>query len=161
MMKRAILAAALLAAATATASAEIVFVGTIKITAVSPQCQNINVNDINQSSFHPRVAGNANFSGISWVSNHSARGHGLNGLAFDATFRTVVTGGVGWGDPYEVDAARRAQIRVLSYTPALANITNTTPTLTILGQVRRLFEDPGGLACIATFVGTYVKDSNQ
>jgi len=90
-----------------------------------------------------------------------ARGHGLAGIAFDATFRTVITGGVGWGDTYTVPPAERAQIRVTSYTPPLANINASTPTLILRGQIKRLFNDPGGLACIATFIGTYVKDSNQ
>jgi len=95
------------------------------------------------------------------VGRYGARGHGLDGLAFDATFRVVNTGGVGWGDPYTVAAAERAQIAVTSYSPALASINASTASVVIRGQIKRLFNDPGGLACIATFLGSYVKDSNQ
>ena len=160
-MVRGIILAALLSAGVTTASAEVVFIGTIKITAVTPQCQNVNVNDHDQSTFHPKITGNASFSGLSWVGSHGARGHGLDNLAFDATFRTVITGGFGWGDTFTVPPAERAQIKVTSYTPGIGSINASTPTLILRGQIKRLFNDPGGLACIATFLGTYVKDSNQ
>lgn len=161
MIRGAILAAALTAAGTTAASAEVVFIGTIKITAVTAQCQNVHANDVNPSTFHPKIVGNGNFSGLSWVGTYSARGHSLDGRAFDATFRTVITGGVGWGDTFTTTAAQRAQIAVTSYSPALASINASTQTLTIRGQIKRLFNDPGGLACVATFIGNYVKDSNQ
>ncbi len=160
-MVKGIILAALLSAGATTASAEVVFIGTIKITAVTAQCQNVHVNDVNPSTFHPKIVGNGNFSGLSWVGTYSARGHVLDNVAFDATFRTVKTGGVGWGDPYTAAQATWAQIAVTSYSPALGSINTSTPTLILRGQIKRLFNDPGGLACVATFIGTYVKDSNQ
>ncbi len=162
MIRGAILGAALVASGATTAMAETVFVGTIKFTAVTAQCQNVRLHEYARSTFHPAVrGGNQNFAGLSWVWTNYARGHKLNGANFDATFRTVVTGGTGWGDPYTVAAAQQAQIRITSYAPALGTITAATPTLTIVGQIRRLGNDPGGLACVATFLGTYVKDSFQ
>jgi hypothetical protein len=156
-MVKGLILAALLSAGATTASAEVVFVGTIKITAVTAQCQNVHVNDTNPSTFHPKIAGNSPFSGLSWVGTYSARGHALNNAAFDATFRTVKTGGVGWGDAFIAPQATWAQIRVTSYSPALGSINASTPTVTLRGQIKRLFDDPGGSACIATFVGTYVE----
>ena len=161
MIRGAILGTALLAGAATTASAETVFVGTIKITAVTAQCQNVHVNDYAQSVFHPKIVGNANFAGLSWVWTHYAKGHLLGGLNFDATFRTVTTGGVGWGDPYTWPSTKAAQIAVTYYSPAVASITAATPIVIIRGQFKRFNNDPGGLACVASFTGTYVKDSHE
>lgn len=162
MIRGALLAAALLAGATNSASAEIVFVGTIKITAQTAQCARNRVNEFANSAFHPAaVGGNDNFAGLSWVWTHYSRGHGLVGRNFDATFRTVQTGGVGWGDPYIVNAARQSQIRIMSSVPAVGAITTATPTVQLNGQIRRFDDDAGGLACVYTFIANYVKDSRQ
>jgi hypothetical protein len=164
MIRKILLAAALLAAAPVTASAEVVFIGTVVFTAVTSQCQNSHVGDRYPSVYHPKypitpaATANANFSGLSFIKGHYADGHFLNSLAFDATFRTVVTGGVGWGDTYTRPQAQWAQIRLLSSVPATANITTATQTVTLIGQAKRLFSDPGGLNCIVTFRGVYVKD---
>lgn len=66
MIRRALLAATLLACGATTAAAEIVFVGTIKIVARTAQCQNVRLNDYARSTFHPAaVGGNSNFAGLS------------------------------------------------------------------------------------------------
>jgi hypothetical protein len=162
MIRRALLAVALLAGSATAASSEIVFVGTIKITAQTAQCQRNRVNEYANSAFHPAaVGGNDNFAGLSWVWTHYSRGHGLPGRNFDATFRVVQTGGVGWGDPYIVDAARQSQIRIISSVPAVSAITAATPALQMTGQIRRFDDDPGGLACVFNFIANYVKDSRQ
>lgn len=162
MVRSALLAVALLAGSITAASAEIVFVGTIKITAKTAQCQHDRVNDVANSTFHPAsVGGNRNFAGLSWVWTHYARGHGLVGRNFDTTFRVVQTGGVGWGDPYIVDATRQSQIRIISSVPAVGAITAATPAVQMTGQIRRFGDDPGGLACVFTFIANYVKDSNE
>lgn len=159
-MVRKIVLAALLSAAATTASAEVVFIGTIISTAVTPQCQSIGVGDRSPSVYHPKlpVVGQENFSGLSWIRGHYALGYRLAGLNFDATFRVVESGGVGWGDTYFRPAAQRAQIRITSSVPPTANITTATPSVTITGQIKRLNTDPGGLACVVTFRGVYVKD---
>lgn len=161
MIRGAILGAVLIAGGTTTASAEIVFVGTIKITAQTAQCQRNRVNDVANSTFHPLVAGNQSFAGLSWVWTHYSKGHGLAGRNFDTVFRVVQTGGVGWGDPYIVNATRQAQIRIISSVPAAGAITAATPAVQMTGQIRRFDDDPGGLACVFTFIANYVKDSRQ
>lgn len=159
MIRGAILGVALISGGATSAMAEIVFVGTVKITAVTPQCQNVDVNDYAHSTFHPKVGTNANFAGFSWIWPHYSRGHALNGRNFDASFRTVVTGGTGWGDPFILPPARQSQLRITSYVPAVTAITAATQTLTLNGQIKRPWDDPGGLNCVMTFIGTYVKDS--
>jgi hypothetical protein len=160
MIKRALIAAALLASGISGAWAEVVFEGSIRHTAVSAQCQNQHVNDKYNSTFHPNTAGNDNFSSLSWVSSHGARGHSLSG-ALTNIFQDVVTGGVGWGDAFIVPEEEFAQIRLISSTPVIANLTTTTQAVILRGQIRRLFNDPGGLACTVTFIGTFTKDSSQ
>lgn len=152
------LATALLAATPTIAAAEVVFVGTIINTAVTRQCQFSHAGDRFPSVYHPKVAGNENFSGLSWIRGHYAVGHSLAGRAFDANFRGVETGGVGWGDAYFKPAAQRAQIRITSSVPPIGSINNNTPTVILKGQIKRLNNDPGGLDCVVTFTGTYVKD---
>lgn len=162
MIRGALLATALLAATTMTAQAEIVFVGTIKFTAKTPQCARDRVNQYANSVFHPAsVGGNANFAGLSWVWSHYARAHSVSPGNFTTAFRVVQTGGSGWGDPFILPAARQSQIRITSSVPPVASITATTPTLTLTGQIRRFSDDPGGLLCVYTFTGNYVKDSTQ
>jgi hypothetical protein len=161
MVRTAILATLLLAGVTTVASAESVFTGTIKFTAVTTQCRNVRVNDFGNSVFHPKITGNANFAGLSWVWSHYAHGHVLSNLNFDATLRTVVTGGVGWGDVYTKPATQASKIAITAYSPPIANITASTQTVIIVGKIARPFNDPGGLSCVATFLGTYVKDARQ
>jgi hypothetical protein len=157
-MLRKMVLAALLSAAPTIASAEVVFVGTIINVAVTPQCQFSGAGDRYPSVFHPKITGNENFSGLSWIRGHYAVGHLLGGIAFDTNVRTVETGGVGWGDTYFKPAAERAQIRISSSVPAIGSINTGTQTVILNGQIKRPFGDPGGLACVITFRGTYVKD---
>lgn len=157
-----VLAAAILSASATGASAEIVFIGTIKFTAQTPQCVGNRVNQYANSVFHPAaVGGNANFAGLSWVWSYYSRGHELSGRNFDATFRAVKTGGTGWGGPYFVPATREAQIRIATSVPAVASITAATQTVTMTGQIKRFDDNAGGLACIFNFTATYVKDGTQ
>ena len=158
MRKASALAAALLAGMATAATAEVVFVGTVINTAVTAACQNAHVGERYPSVFHPAVvAGNDNFTGLSWIRGHYPIGHFFEG-SLDATFRAVETGGVGWGDTYFRPASGWAQIRIISSVPAISSITASTQTLTLRGQIRRFSSDPGGLACIVTFQGVYAKD---
>lgn len=159
MIRGLFLAGALSAFFATAASAEVVFVGTISITKVTAQCANVHVGEHHNSTFHPFRPFNAGFSALSLVDDHSARGHQLDGAAFDATLRTVKTGGVGWGNLYTSQTP--SQIAVTSYAPLLSKITAKTLSLTIKGKIARLYDDPGGLACVATFIASYVKDQNQ
>ncbi|MCO5163251.1 MAG: hypothetical protein M9939_19125 [Mesorhizobium sp.] len=166
MIKRTLLAVALAAGSTTAASAETVFVGAIVFTAVTPACTTVRAKDRAASVFHPNIDGNQSTAGLSWVWDFYSRGHAIHSTLparqnFDGTFRSVQTGGTGWGDAYIWPSTKWAQIRVISYSPALANINSTTPFVTITGQIRRPNNDSGGFACVATFHGTYVKDRWQ
>lgn len=138
-------------AATTTASAETVFAGQIRTTAATAACQFYGVGRIDASQFHPTIAGNAAFSAISFLQPLSAVGYKLNNINFDATFRNVITGGVGWGDPFSWTGS---QVRISSQSPA--TITATTPSVVLRGQIKKPENDPGGVACIITFTGAYV-----
>jgi hypothetical protein len=152
MIRRLILAAAAVAMTVVTsASAETVFAGIIRTTAATAPCQFYDVGRIDASQFHPNIAGNANFSAISFLQPLSAVGYKLNGLAFDATFRNVITGGIGWGDPFNWTGS---QVKIFFQSPA--TITATTPQLLLRGQIKKPENDPGGIACIITFSGSYV-----
>lgn len=166
MIRQTLLATAILACSGAVALAETVFVGAITITAVTPQCTTVHVNDRAASVFHPNIAGNQTTAGLSWVWDFYSRGHAIHSNAttrvnFDGTFRSVETGGTGWGDSYIWPSIKWAQIKVTSYAPALASINSSTPFVNISGQIRRPNNDGGGLACIATFQASYVKDRSQ
>jgi hypothetical protein len=167
MIRRALLAVALLAGSATTTFAETVFVGAITFTAVTPQCTTVRANDKAASVFHPNIVGNFSFAGLSVVWDFYSRGHILETPPntarrnFGPVFQAVKTGGTGWGDPYIWEPSRWAQIRVTSYVPALASINSTTRFVTITGQIRRPNSDGGGLACVADFEATYVKDRQQ
>jgi len=166
MIRKATLAVALLACSATAASAEIVFIGKIKFT-TEVGCTQTRLHDSGNSVFHPAPANpsapgaNQNFAGLSWVWQDYSLGHSLGGRNFDAVFRTVTTGGVGWGDAYIRGAAQAAQIRIISSVPAAAAITAATQTVTLTGQIKRFANDASGLACTRTFVGNYIKDSRQ
>lgn len=153
MIRGVIIGAALVAAATSGASAEVVFRGTTLITKVTPQCQNTRVGDTSVSRFHPKIAGNANFSGLSFVHQFSAIGYGLDGRSFDATLRAVRSGGVGWGDPYTWNGSK---VAVTSSTPPLGQIKPTTRQLLLRGKIVKHDNDPGGAACVVDFAASYV-----
>lgn len=166
MIRQTLLAAAIFACSGTAALAETVFVGAITITAVTSQCTTVRANDRAASVFHPNIVGNQSTAGLSWVWDFYSRGHALHSsgtprLNFDGVFRSVQTGGTGWGDAYIWPSTKWAQIRVTSYTPALANINSSTPFVTIIGQIKRPNNDGGGLACVATFHASYVKDRTQ
>jgi len=165
MIRRTLLAAAILACSGTAALAETVFVGAITFTSVTSQCTTVRVNDRSASVFHPNIVGNQSTAGLSWVWDFYSRGHAIHSGAirqnFDGTFRSVQTGGTGWGDAYIWPSTKWAQIRVTSYTPAMASINSSTPSVTIIGQIRRPNNDSGGLACVATFRASYVKDGSQ
>lgn len=166
MIRRTLLAAAILACSGTAALAETVFVGAITFTSVTSQCTTVRVNDRAASVFHPNIVGNQSTAGLSWVWDFYSRGHAIHSTLparqnFDGTFRSVQTGGTGWGDAYIWPSSKWAQIRVTSYTPALASINSSTPFVTIIGQIRRPNNDSGGFACVATFHASYVKDRFQ
>ena len=76
-MKSALIATCLVASLWSTgASTEIVFHGTINVAAAT-HCLDWHPGDNALSSYQPRVARNANFTGLSYVSRFEAQGYGL------------------------------------------------------------------------------------
>ncbi len=129
--------------------------GTIKVTAKTAQCQNQNVGDIAASRFHPLIAGQGDQSeGFSFVYNLGGVGYNLQNHVLDTTFRTVVTGGLGWGGVYTQQTSHFAKIQVLAH----ATVTASTQLLVLKGKIQRPDDDPGGLACVIDFTATYVKE---
>ena len=90
-------------------------------------------------------------SAISFLQPLSAVGYKLNGDSFDEFFRHVISGGVGWGDPYTWNGSK---VRITHQVPE--TITSTTPGVFLRGQIMKPEDDPGGMACIITFTGSYV-----
>jgi hypothetical protein len=144
-------AAAAVAMGATSAAAETVFAGTVRTTDVTPACQFYGVGRIDNSQFHPKIPGNAGFSAISFLQPHSAVGYKLENRNFDEFFRTVVSGGVGWGDPFEWTGSR---VRVTVQIPE--HITPSTPAVFLRGQIIKPEDDPGGTACIIDFDASYV-----
>lgn len=151
MIKGAIVATALVAVGTTSALAEIVFGGAFVVTAVTSQCQDTSVGKSGTSQFHPNVAGNLNFSAISFVHQFYATGYKLPSLPFDSTFRNVQSGGVGWGDPFTWTGS---QVRLLTTLPS---ITTATRFVSLKGQIKKFERDSGGATCVVTFDASYIR----
>ena len=136
------------------ASAETVFSGIIRVTAATPQCEFFNEEGGRTftSRFHPRIAGNADFTGLSFIQPLYAIGYSLEGASFTNAFQVVRSGGVGWGETYTYTPG--SAIKITSMTPP--TLTASTPQVLLRGQVRRPEDDPGGNLCIITFIGSYV-----
>ncbi len=152
MSKRILVAAAIFALGAAdTASAEAVYTGVIRTIATTPECQYYSVGRLDNSQFHPSIAGNAAFSAISFLQPYSAVGYQLSNNDFDQFFRPVVSGGVGWGNPFSWTGSK---VRIINQVPD--TITASTPGVFLKGQIMKPEDDPGGQACIITFTASYV-----
>jgi hypothetical protein len=160
MIRGAILAAGLLAAgATTASSAEITFVGSIKILTATAQCQGPHAGNIDSSHFHPYLAGNAqqtdHSEGITTVYNYGGWGVNLANHVFDTTARVATDSGLGWGGTYTNPSSI---VKLTLRSPA--TITNATQFVLLQGQITRPNGDGGGLACVTTFEAAYVRDNN-
>jgi hypothetical protein len=133
------------------ASAETLFHGTLRVTKATSQCQFFSVGREFNSTFHPKMTGNANFSAISFIEKYYAVGYSLAGKVFTKTFQPVVSGGVGWGDPFSWTGSQ-VLVSFQSPAPVAAN----TPQLLLRGQVKKPENDPGGVACVIDFAASYV-----
>jgi hypothetical protein len=158
MFRGAILAAGLLAVGATAASAETVFRGVYKVTAVTAGCTGFpQVGDIQTAQFHPFFAGQGDTSeGMSVAYQFGGDGWTLGNHIWDATFRTAQSGGLGWGGPFIRPQAQWAQVRLVVRSPA--TITATTPRAVLIGQIKRPNgNDNGGLNCTVTFEADLVK----
>jgi hypothetical protein len=152
MIRAAILAAGLLAVGATAASAETVFQGIYKITAVTAGCIGFpNTGITATAAWHPLFAGQGDQSeGISIYNQFGGNGYTLLNHVWDTTFRIARSGGLGWGGPFFRPTAEWAQVRLTFRSPATT--TNTTPRVVLIGQIKRpLGNANGGLNCVATF----------
>lgn len=139
------------------AQAETTFIGAAKITAVTTQCKNIQAGWKFTAQFHPYLATQSDKSEGFSLQGGMLGGDGitLRNHVLDTTFRAADAGGLGWGGVYNFDTAHAPQIAIVGTRPA---ITTTTSTVVLTWQVKRPNSDPGGLACIATYKGAFIKD---
>ena len=127
----------------------------IRITAATTQCQGTHVGDISPSRFHPFIAGQTTpAEGLTFIYPLGGSGYTLANHIFDPTFRPVQSGYLGSSGVVVLPSTHWSQIAVAAR-PA---INNTTPTVVLKGQIKRPDDDAGGLACIASFTGVYVKE---
>jgi hypothetical protein len=154
MAVRLLVSGVLLASLMAPAAAETRYRGAVVFTAT----KNCTANDAQvgwkfKSEFHPRLAGNGDFSAISLVYEYGAIGHKLNGANFTSTYATVKSGGVGWGDAYTPD--KRTSVLVSSQQPQ--TIKSGTETVFLVGKFKNVWGQTGAEGCEVTFNGAYVQ----
>ena len=139
---------------TAQASAEVSFKGAIqwvKATNCSGELTGLEYG----ARFHPRIAGNSDFASITTIFTYDAFLYKLNGKNFTTAFQTVIGKGIS-GDAYTPSPA--PQVLVSSQTPATISL--TTLTVTLRGQIKSPWGDPGvgGNRCIVDFEAVFFKD---
>ena len=143
----AISTAALLSLA-APASAEILFRGFMRITAVNASCTDgPNVGDSDNGQFHPAAAPeNMNFSAFNQIYTHGATSWRLDGGSFTNSFQQVSNVGIGWTD-YTPD---KPSFLLISR-QAPATITTTTASILLEGKIKNPRGNIGQENCVATF----------
>jgi hypothetical protein len=140
--------ATMLSGAAVPASAEILFYGEMRISAVTPACTDgPSVDDIFRSRFHPAAApGNSNFSALNRIVNFSANSWRLDSGSFTSSFQQVHNNGIGWSD-YTPDLP--SFLLVSKQTPA--TIIATTTDVVLVGKIKNPFGNIGQESCVATF----------
>jgi hypothetical protein len=147
-----LLAGILIAAGiSASVSAETLFEGTMKITAVNAACtQGPSAGWTSNASFHPNsVTGgvpNNNFSALNFFLTTGAMSWMLSGGNFTPAFKQTTCGGIGWNI---YTCQKPSYISITSQTPAA--LATTTPTIALTGQIKNFNGQTGQENCIATF----------
>lgn len=159
-MKRLLFAAAVMWSFASAAHAEILFQGTYQITDIANCPNGPQVGDRDNFQFHPRgVGGNANFAAFTVIYRYGGQEYSLtDGLDFTGVFQVVRNGGLGW-TIYTPSESSRA--KVTSYTPALGNLTATTPSLTMVGALKNPFGETGAETCVAGFRAVLLRRLDQ
>jgi hypothetical protein len=109
-----------------------------------------------RSEFHPRVAGNDNFSAVSLVFDYGAAGFKLDNANFTASYQEVLTGGVGWGDAYV--PPQKAFVLVSAQQPA--TLSPTSPSVIVTGKIKNVWGQDEGVNCEVSFRGVYARKLN-
>jgi hypothetical protein len=142
--------AALLCLAGST-QAEILFRGVVVVTAVNAACAGVlNLGDQGNAQFHPRELGNDNFSALTTINEFGGHSYSVDKGSFAATYKKVITGGLGWS---KYDANAQASV-LLSPVPAL---TLATETLTLTGKIKNPNGNTNEANCEASFRGVMYK----
>lgn len=154
MFKAFLLAVGVATVLSSQASAEVRFRGHVVITAIN-NCQNgeMQVGWDFRSEFHPRLAGNDDFTGLSLVHDFGAIGNRLQSKDFTSAYQTVIKGGVGWGDGYVPQ--KKGAILLSTQQPKI--ISASTQTINVTGKMKNPWGDEGSEQCEATFRGVYVQ----
>jgi hypothetical protein len=153
MRRKWALAGAVLALMSASARAEVTFQGTVKWTNAQ-WCKFERPGAAYNSTYHPRVPGNMNFSGLTTLYQFGGAGYQLNNADFNHVFRPVLGVGLGWSGY----TFRGAKIRVTERSPAVINA--GTPFVTMKGEIIRPSNDPGinGHVCVVAFEGAFRRE---
>jgi hypothetical protein len=133
-------------------SAETLFDGTIKITAVTAACtQGPSVGDYTSATFHPRsVTGGTqtrSASGLNMLWDTGARTWVVENADFTSTFQQTTTN---WAINWTAFMPQKPSfVKIISSSPA--TFTTTTQTVSLYGQIRNFYGLSGQENCIATF----------
>ncbi len=156
MVKFAALSLSVLCLTATTASAEILFRGSMRITAVSAGCTGVvGVNNQWNAQFHPATApGNDNWSALNRIDQYGAQSYRkLTAGAFTASFQRVSNNGIGWSD---YTPSKPTFVSVSVQTPG--TIKATTVGVSLTGQIKNIFGDSGSAEnCVASFAFAGVK----
>jgi hypothetical protein len=144
--------AAIVIGMTTSVSADTMFDGTMKITAVNAACtQGPQVGDYTSATFHPRtVTGGTqvrNASGLNMLWDTGAKTWVVENADFSSTFQQTTTNyAINWtafvpGEP--------SFVRIISSSPA--TYATTTQNVTLYGQIKNFYGMTGQENCVATF----------
>ena len=153
-MKPVILAAACAAAIYSTpAAAELVFQGTLKWISAK-NCTHQRAGYSYNSTYHPRSASNANFSGLTTLYQFGGSGYQLNNADFGPTLRSVDAVALGWSGY----TFKGAKLSVFWRQPEWVD--DRTEFVVLKGQIVQPSDDKGvrGEPCIVTYEGAYRRE---
>jgi uncharacterized membrane protein len=150
MLKRVMIAAAVLACSTAISDAETLFQGTLRFTAVNAACANVaSAGNQDNALFHPAsVPGNDNFTALNAIYDFGARSWKLLAAgSFTSSYQQVSNVGIGWSD---YTPSKPTFILVSKQQPA--TLLSTTPNVTLFGKIKNPNGNIGEETCVATFI---------
>ena len=129
-------------------NAETFFEGVFQYTAINASCTGLRTGLVQQSSFHPMaVPGNiGNFSALNQTWGVGASSWRIDDGSFTSKYQQVISNSLSWGDfepPYPT------YVLISGTTPAV--LTNTTPSITIVGKVKNPSGQFDQQNCIANF----------
>ena len=154
MFLRGLAVATALAGLSAEARSEVLFRGVFQITAVNAACTDgPNVGSLDNTQFHPRGQGNANFTALTTTSTYGGHSYKLEGANFTKTFQPVISEGLGWS----VYTANKKSSILLDPLPVFELSTNT---LILTGKIKNIWGNAGQENCVADFRAALYRDDD-